>query len=131
MHELKQLTITDIVSFILRYRRDNAFTTETPEELYNCLQFAICEHSMLVDSDCFGNITGVIVAKPFVEDKRLHIHAILSNSKRSLGKFAWWLLQEAKRNEWTITATRHGKLIAYKDTNKLLAKLSKLLWVTQ
>jgi len=118
-----QPTITEIVSFILRHRKNNAFTTETPEELYECLQQAVVENCILVDSDFIGNILGVIVAKSFVSDSRLHIHAILCIHSSCMANMAKWLLKEAKRHNWTITATRRKRLIEYQDTEKLLTKI--------
>lgn len=117
-----QPTITEIVSFILRHRRNNAFTEETPEQLYEYLQIAIVGNNVLVDSDDFGFIRGVILAESFSDDKRLHIYGILCLCSNSLFKFSWWLQKEVERRNWRITATRHGRCVEY-DTQKILKKL--------
>jgi len=118
-----QPTITEIVSFILRYRKNNAFTTETPEELYECLQIAVVQNCLLVDSDSMGIIYGIILGKSFAEDNRLHIYGIICLNSKCIANFAKWLLQEAKRHNWKITAMRRGRMVEYNSTEKLLGKL--------
>lgn len=119
------ITLIEVVSFILRYRRGNAFKDETPDELKTLLSIAVEQHCMLVDSDDFGKINGVIIAHPFVDYNRLHIHGILCNSSKCLANFAYWLQQHVERRNWTLTATRRGKLVEYR-TQSLLKRLVTL-----
>ncbi len=119
-----QPTITEIISFVLRYRvGTNAFKDNTPTELYEYLQTAIIGNDMLVDADDFGYIRGLILAKSFVDDCRLHIYGIICLNSKCLSNFALWLRQEARRRNWTLTATRRGKIIEYSNTERFLNKL--------
>ncbi len=119
-----QPTITEIVSFVLRYRvGTNAFDGANSVELYEYIQESIVNSNCLVDSSDFGDICGVISAQSFIDDKRLHIIGLLCLRSSSLYKFAYWLQKQTERNNWTITATRRGRIIEYKDTQKLLNKL--------
>jgi len=118
------ITVTDIVSFILRYRhRGNAFNHgESPEILYKCVARGIESDCCLVDADCFNRISGVVVGSLDIETRRIHVIGILTTSYHSTIKFAKWFLANYYRDGWKLTATRHGKFVSY-DTEKFLGKL--------
>lgn len=118
------LTISEIVSFILRYRKGDAFTQETPEELHAAIQGALDEDCCVVDYDEFTHkISGVILAKAYPVRECIHIYGILCIRKCSLIRFARWLERENKRTGWKLTATRRGVAVEY-DTKRILKKLT-------
>lgn len=117
------LTVESIVSFILRYRKGDAFTEETPDTLSKAIQGAIDEDCCVVDYDEFTRvISGVILAKAYPVRECIHIYGILCIRKCSLIRFAKWLENENKRTGWKLTATRRGKSVEY-DTKRILKKL--------
>lgn len=117
------ITITNIVSFILRHRgNSNAFKGATAEELYDAIQIAMDDECVVVDSNSFGDIYGVVMAEFHPEYHRLHIVGLLAISPITTAKFAKWLLERKNRDGWEITALRRGRYVAY-DTQRLLNKL--------
>lgn len=117
------LNINDIVSFILRYRRNsNAFKEATPNQLYDLISDAMVASTIVVDSDCLGSITGVCIAVAYSDTQCLHIVGCICITKGSMQRFASWLLRQHERDGWQLTATRRGKLIHY-DTQRFLKKL--------
>ena len=119
------VTITDVVSFILRYRKhSNAFKDATKEELEHCIQYAIADNCIVINSDFTGRISGVIVAEKQADYRRLHIVGLLCINGQALKSFAKWLKGMQEYEGFALTAMRRGKMVYY-DTEKLLTKLSK------
>ena len=125
-------TVTDIVTFILRNRHDGrAFNHgESAQELEEILRVATHASLLVVDSDWFGRIRGVIVGE--IRDDSIHILGLLTVSHVSIGLFASWLLDCTIHRGYSISATRRGRAIRY-DTKKLLTKLIRrnLIWANQ
>lgn len=118
------ILITDIVNFILRYRgNSNAFKGGTKEQIYSMVHNAMGNNCIVVDSDGFGCIRGVIVGDLYPSDRRLHILGLLAVRSNSVRKFAEWLQLQTTYDGYHITATRRGKAVQY-DTVKLLNKLT-------
>ena len=124
---MARVSITDIVSFILRGRKRCAylFPDDSVKDLECGVALAIANSCLVVDADCFGNIFGVIVGCPNEDYRRLHIRGLYTVQHGTLRKFARWLL-ETERAGWTITATRRGKDVNYGEqgTQKLLRRLA-------
>lgn len=116
--------VSDIVSFILRYRKGDAFTNETPQELELYIGAAIATNCCVTHVDSLGTISGVILAKEYSERRALHIYGILTVQRVALRAFAQWL-QRDLRKDWTITATRHGRTVEYRNTKRFLELLTK------
>lgn len=118
-------TVTQIVSFILRYRQGgNAFVDEEPGVLANCIQLAIQEQCCVVWSDYFGDIHGIIVAKSYPEQQRIHIYGLLANGHNAIAHFARWLTLDLKK-DWSLTMTRHGRYADVKNTKQFLERIIK------
>jgi hypothetical protein len=117
------ITVTQIVSFILRHRGEsNAFLNYTPEDLYSTVCDGINDACVVVDSDDIGGIKGVIVASVDRSSNVLHIIGILCLSSNSMARFAGWLRRQRDKDGFNITAMRRGKEVVY-DSQRLLDKL--------
>ena len=111
------VTVTDIVSFILRYRGNKVVSSWTVDELNAEISRGIEEKCMCVDV-VNGRVVGVIVGKK--EENNIHVTLALTKRDNSLGSFMSWFLKHY--SGYSLTATRRGKRITY-DINKLTSKL--------
>ncbi len=117
------ITVTQIISFILRYRGDsNAFREFSVGDLQSIISVGIRDGCIVCDSDFAGSIRGIIVGQLESDNSRLHVVGIIGLEQSCLAKFSAWLLRQKDKHGFNITAHRRGKLVEY-DTSKLLTKL--------
>lgn len=124
-YQQSPITVTQIVSFILRYRGvSNAFKDYPVDGLCSCISDAINDSCMVVDADSFGSIRGVIVAELLPSYNRLHIVGLIALSSASMARFALWLRRQRDKDGFGITAMRRGRIVEY-DTERFLNKLER------
>jgi len=127
-----RVSVTDIVSFILRVRNHhyaNLYPDDSPDELEQGVALAIAQGSIVVDSDSFGRVHGVVIATPTEWNRSLLVSGLFSVRRGSLRKFALWMAQ-SRFAGWTITATRYGRGVSYGgETEKLIRRLSRKLCI--
>lgn len=117
------ITVTAIVSFILRHRGvSNAFKEWPVDDIKDIVCDGIHNGCIVVDSDFCGFIQGVIVAELDSDNRRLHVVGIIATTSGCLAKFSSWLLRQRDKEGFNITAHRRDKLVNY-NTSKLLTKL--------
>ncbi len=115
------VTVTQLVSYVLRHRKGNAFKDWTTPEICYAINVGIDSKCCVADVDNFGNINGIIIGNPNDANKTIHIIGVITTRKCALRNFITWLRNNFP-SDWRITATRNGKLVEY-DTKKLLNKL--------
>ena len=124
-----RVSVTDIVSFLLRARQSyaNLYADASVNELEQGVALAITKGSIVVDSDSFGRVLGVVIASPTEWNRSLLVSGLFSVQRGSLAKFARWYSQSEYAG-WTITATRRGRGVNYGEegTRKLIRRLSKM-----
>jgi hypothetical protein len=124
---MKELTLGDIVKFILDNRGDSdAFKGWSEEEIAREVSEGVREESFVVDCDVEGNILGVILCEKNIEYKILHVKAILIK-KPAMGTMQRFLKEFYKRcRGYDLTANRNGKPVRYKQSHKVFRLLNNL-----
>ncbi len=120
-------TISDVVTFILRYRLGSPIWPEANEtDIYNLVSDAMESSCIVIDTDLFGLVQGVCIATDYPEDRRLHIVACITISRGTTSKFASWLKNQTTRDGYYLTAMRRDKLVEYRNTERFLNLIKRM-----
>src|SRR5256885_1069863 len=116
-----QLKIKDLVEFVVKNRRGEAFKDWSEDELAINFRDGIDKNCLTFSLDEKEEIDGVLLAEIFPEYKVLHIENFLTTRRGLMNKFLskyfeWY-------PGWELQANRHGHLIRYKDTPRLIQKI--------
>jgi hypothetical protein len=121
----KEITIGDLVKFIMENRRGNAFKAYPEELVASTIKRASEAKTLRYALDRTGNIRGVVVAFYDELTDCMYIHDILTLDRWIMPVF----INDLKKLWPTATALAHrrGKLVKY-NTAKLHAKITKNLF---
>ena len=118
-------TYEECIKFILKHRKDKVFQDFTAEQIFETVKRAAYRGAFcyVLDEE-IGELVGIVTAEPYEDIKQLHITQILCTRR---GVMREMLKQfETYYKGWTLTATRRGERVVYKDTQKLCKKICSL-----
>jgi hypothetical protein len=116
------ILVTDLVSFVLRHRKNKVFKDWEPWQIDTVIAQASFRNSICVDiCDISGTIFGIVIGTPNHSNKVMHIDQILTIHVSTMRKFGQWL--RTNYPGYTLTAIRRGKFVDYgKRTEELLER---------
>lgn len=117
---MAQVTLGEMVKFVLDNRKGNAFVDYSEELIANAINEAAKNNTMLYCLTEDGKICGLILARADDENKIMHVDDCLTKEKWCLKSFV-----NEFRKRWPnykLTAARRKKFIEY-NTTKLCNKI--------
>ena len=119
------ITFNQCIDYVVKNRKGNAFRGFTPEQIYATIQASAQSGAFAyVVDEATEELLGVVIGKPYLEERILHISQILTTHPRAIRE----LVAEfrARFPGWQLTGNRYDTLKAYgKRTNTLCNRLSK------
>jgi hypothetical protein len=117
-----QVTIEQLVQYILKNRRGNAFKDYSQHLIENGIKIAYNQGTMLCAVNNDGEVCGIVIARAYHEQRIMDILDILTTEKWVLPKFVREFL--ARFPEYELTGLRDGIRVDYK-TKALCNKIMK------
>ena len=114
-------TLGDLIKYVLKHRKGNAFRDEDERTIARDIVHASCDDTLLYYLDERDNICGIVVAVEDSENKIMFIQNILTTDYRAIVEFI-----KMFKYKWPLhilKAMRKGKPMTY-NTPKLVNKLT-------
>lgn len=120
----REPTSNDVIEFVLQERDGtNAFLHYSRHDLYITLGRAAADNLCFVSVGDDNRVDGVVTSQVAIQPKTLEITNLLCTSRQAVRNLIT-KYYEHWHGYHLIAERRNGKMIHYKDTNKLLKKLS-------
>lgn len=119
----QQATLGDIVRYVLKERKGNAFKDYSEENIASTILRGVKEETTLYSTRNNGSVCGVIVCFKEEKTKTMFVNDILTSEPWVIPNFVMHFVKHFP--SYTLSAMRKGKLINYKNTHKLCDKLLK------
>jgi len=118
---MRLLTPSDLIAFVLRYRKNKVFKSFSPEQIWWTISRSIKDNAFFVAvDDVTGQLIGLVCATPDHEKKVLRINHVLTTDKRGIPTLLSKYHQHFEG--YRMTAARRGREVCY-DTPKLVKLL--------
>lgn len=118
-------TYDECIQFVLKHRKDKVFRDFSPEQIFETVKQAAYKGAFcyVIDEDT-EELVGILTAEPYPEIKQLHVTHILCTKRGAMRQ----MLKQFEKyySGWTLTATRRGERVIYKDTQRLCEKICNL-----
>jgi len=114
-------TLGELIEYVLRNRKGNAFKGEDERTIARNIVHASCDDALLYYLDKEDNICGIVIAVEDNKNKIMFIQNILTTNERAIVEFIKIFKQKWPAH--TIMAHRKGKPMTY-NTTKLINRLT-------
>lgn len=117
-------TVQDLINFVLTYRRRHSFTNLPASYIPRIISQLVERNEILWTDSNTGKLTGVLTFKLVPELGLIFVVNTLTSNRQAIREFAFTV--NVMWPQYRILAFRRGKLIMYKNSKRLLTKLSTL-----
>lgn len=119
----KPVTLGQLVEYVLKYRKGNAFKDHLEHQIASGIKLASDSGTMLYCCRDDGTVCGIITCFEDAKNKVMYVNDALTTQKWVLSRFVTYFKHTYP--DYILAARRKGNQVVYEKTDKLCNRLMK------